>query len=313
MCGAHLGGGRGHFVHEALFYRRKQQAVDAVREFVSAGVAQDEHVLVAMRPEMLDRLRPQLTAYAGSVSFEDITKLGANPARILPRICQWLDVHPGHARVVTEPLWPGRRAAERTEVVRHEALLNLARPGGSPRLLCVYGDDALDAEAAQAVERTHPRVSGPGPVRRASPSFTHPEQTLRATERRLAPPEEPIEELPITEDLQAVRQRVSSSLLAEALPDERREDFVLAVNEAATNALKYDHPPRRVRLWRSGPYLVGEVAARGEIDDPLAGRLPPSPAAVAGRGLWMVHQLCDLVEVRNYDSQATLRIHMRCA
>ena len=182
MCGAHLGGGRGDFVHEALFYRAKQQAVDGVREFVSEGVAQGEPVLVAMRPEMLDRLRPQLTSYDGSVSFEDITELGVNPARILPRICQWLDAQPGQARVVTEPLWPGRRAAERTEVMRHEALLNLVRPGGSPRLLCVYGDDALDAEAAQAVERTHPRVSGPGPVRRASSSFADPEQTLRATD-----------------------------------------------------------------------------------------------------------------------------------
>src|SRR5437588_2832542 len=313
MCGRHLGGGRGRFVHEALFHRSKRQAVTAVREFVSDGIGAGEDALVAMRPEMLDRLHPQLTAYSDSISFEDITTVGVNPARILARICEWMAERDSCPRVVTEPLWPGRRAAERTEVMRHEALVNLALRDTGARLLCVYGDEALDAKGAQAVERTHPHVTGPGPGRRASASFVDPEEELRITERRLAPPEEPVEELTVTEDLHAVRRRVASSSPASALPARCREEFVLAVNEAATNALKYDAPPRTVRLWRSGSYVVGEVAGQGEIADLMAGRRPPPATAVEGRGLWMVNQLCDLVEVRNYDSQATLRMHMRCA
>ncbi|MFF1416030.1 sensor histidine kinase, partial [Streptomyces sp. NPDC058289] len=29
-----------------------------------------------------------------------------------------------------------------------------------------------------------------------------------------------------------------------------------------------------------------------------------------GRGLWMIHQLCDLVEIRAVDDDFTLRLHM---
>src|SRR5207302_8881721 len=127
---------------------------------------------------------PQLTAYSDSISFEDITTVGVNPARILARICEWMADRDGCPRVVTEPLWPGRRAAERTEVMRHEASVNLALRDTGARLLCVYGDEALGAKGAQAVARTHPHVSGPGPGRPARASFVDPGEGLRGAEGR---------------------------------------------------------------------------------------------------------------------------------
>ncbi|WP_234382018.1 ATP-binding protein, partial [Streptomyces sp. XY332] len=36
-------------------------------------------------------------------------------------------------------------------------------------------------------------------------------------------------------------------------------------------------------------------------------------SANGGRGLWMIHQLCDLVEIRASDTGLTLRMHMTCA
>ncbi|PLW72621.1 sensor histidine kinase, partial [Streptomyces sp. DJ] len=45
--------------------------------------------------------------------------------------------------------------------------------------------------------------------------------------------------------------------------------------------------------------------------DPLAGRRRPSPeSADGGRGLWMIHQLCDLVETRAGSGGLVLRMHM---
>jgi anti-sigma regulatory factor (Ser/Thr protein kinase) len=33
-------------------------------------------------------------------------------------------------------------------------------------------------------------------------------------------------------------------------------------------------------------------------------------SAEGGRGLWMMHQLCDLVEIRSSEDGLTLRLHM---
>jgi anti-sigma regulatory factor (Ser/Thr protein kinase) len=312
MSGAHAEGGWRPFVHEALFYRDQQQAVDTVAEFVRRGIVRRKPALVALPPDQLDAVRRELSPDENWVRFADITAVGVNPGRMLPWIDDWLTDQPSGARVVGELLWPGRCEAERTEVLRHEALANLALAGTAARLLCVFAEAALDARTRRAVERTHPHLGDPGQVRRASPVYAGPAAVLRETEAPLAAPEHPVAEVAVTEDLYRLRQTVDSHPAVRALPRGRREDFVLAINEVATNALKYDSPPRAVRLWRNARYVVGEVAGRGEIGDPLAGRRSPSPEAEAGRGLWMVHQLCDLVEVRNLDSRATLRLHMRC-
>jgi hypothetical protein len=68
-----------------------------------------------------------------------------------------------------------------------------------------------------------------------------------------------------------------------------------------------------VRLWRSGGSVVGEVVASGRIDDPLAGRRRPAASAPDGRGLWIINQLCDLVELRSRGLRTTLRMHMLCS
>ena len=87
---------------------------------------------------------------------------------------------------------------------------------------------------------------------------------------------------------------------------------VLAVNEAAANALEYAEAPRSLRLWRQDCRVVAEVVARGRIDDPLAGMRRPDPRNVRGRGLWIVNQLCDLVQVRDDGVATAVRMHMRC-
>jgi hypothetical protein len=53
-----------------------------------------------------------------------------------------------------------------------------------------------------------------------------------------------------------------------------------------------------------------EHARRGTISDPLAGRRRPAPGALGGHGLWLVHQVCDQVELRSDGSGTTIRMHM---
>jgi hypothetical protein len=55
--------------------------------------------------------------------------------------------------------------------------------------------------------------------------------------------------------------------------------------------------------------MVCQVKNEGAISDPLAGRRNPRPRAQQGMGLWIVHQLSDLVEMRD-GTRTTVRAHL---
>jgi anti-sigma regulatory factor (Ser/Thr protein kinase) len=120
-------------------------------------------------------------------------------------------------------------------------------------------------------------------------------------------------QVPVTGDLHRLRRFASTCEAVACLSRERLDEFVFAINEAATNALKYGGEPRWLRIWRSGPTLIAEVSSRGFISDPFVGRRRPSATVVRGRGLWLLRQLCDLVELRRTQSGTTVRMQVGCA
>ena len=56
-----------------------------------------------------------------------------------------------------------------------------------------------------------------------------------------------------------------------------------------------------------------EVRDTGLIAEPLVGRHRPEDGTVGGHGLWLVNQLCDLVQVRSSPTGSVVRVHMRRA
>ena len=52
-----------------------------------------------------------------------------------------------------------------------------------------------------------------------------------------------------------------------------------------------------------------EVSDSGVVTDPMTGRLAPDTDELDGRGLWMVNQLCDLVQLRSSSAGTTVRVH----
>ena len=123
-------------------------------------------------------------------------------------------------------------------------------------------------------------------------------------------PKPPVTELAFDGDLGALRHVLAADPLLAELDPTRREDLVFAVNEAASNALRYGDGVARARLWRDAHDVVGEISTTTTIDDPLAGRRTPDPAADGGRGLWLINQVCDLVEVRSDGDGASVRMHV---
>ncbi|TMK62239.1 MAG: ATP-binding protein, partial [Actinobacteria bacterium] len=68
--------------------------------------------------------------------------------------------------------------------------------------------------------------------------------------------------------------------------------------------------PRTLRLWEERDAVLCEVSDSGVLDEPLAGRRRPAREEPTGRGLWLVNQLCDLVQIRSFREGCVVRVHM---
>jgi anti-sigma regulatory factor (Ser/Thr protein kinase) len=302
--------GRG-FEHFALLYDDPDELLAGTQEFARAGLELGERVLVAVPGSKIGRIRGALNGTRARVEFWDMNELGRNPSRIIPAIRDWIDRDPGRgSRFIGEPIWPGRSEAETVEAMRHEALINLAFADASVTIMCPYHACALGPNALRDVERTHPGLITHGQVC-ASDRYADPIELWRGEEWPLPQPSRATEPHSISlNGLGEVRALAERELRDAGIAESRIPDVVLAVDEAATNAILHGAEPAELRFWRDGDELVCEIADSGSIADPLAGRRRPETHWPDGRGLWMMNQLCDLVELRPTATGTVVRLHV---
>jgi anti-sigma regulatory factor (Ser/Thr protein kinase) len=214
-------------------------------------------------------------------------------------------------RGVGEPVWPERSADELAECQRHEALLNLAF-GDDPAwtLLCPYDTTSLGEDVIEEAFRSHPVLWEDG-RRVDSGVYADPRELFSIPDTDLPPPPATAERTSFGRDgVAAVRALVGAHAERAGLAPDRVADLVLAASEAATNSVLHGGGRGDFAVWREGPSVVCETRDTGHIADPLAGRRRPSLEALDGRGLWIVHQLCDLVEVRSTGAATVVRFRL---
>ncbi|EFL27820.1 putative regulator of sigma factor [Streptomyces himastatinicus ATCC 53653] len=148
------------FVHPALFYRDDEDYLAGTLPFVLDGLRAAEPVAVAVPGANLRLLRTALGRDGERVRFLDMAEAGRNPGRIIPTVLRdFADRHPGgRVRIIGEPVWAGRTAAEYGPCVQHEALINLAFTGRAVTILCPYDTGGLDTDALADAWLTHPVV-----------------------------------------------------------------------------------------------------------------------------------------------------------
>jgi anti-sigma regulatory factor (Ser/Thr protein kinase) len=296
--------------HQALFYRGDEDYVDGVLRFITPGAEAGEPIAIAVPKPKAVVLQERLRTLSPDIELLNMLELGRNPARIIPAVHAMLARH-GDRRLhyVGEPIWPGRSPAEIREATRHEALINLAWPGAEIRVLCPYDCDRLGEDVLADAERTHPSVIRDGALS-LSERFTGA-TVPSASDQPLADLPGEAETLPFElGDLGPVRALVADAARSAGLDETHASDLVLAANEVATNSIKHARAPGLVRIWTQSGAVVCQIEDPGHILDPLAGRYRPSPSVEGGLGLWMVNQLCDLVEVRSSVTGTTVRLHM---
>jgi anti-sigma regulatory factor (Ser/Thr protein kinase) len=299
------------FVHAALFYRTQAEFTSGVLPFVESAVEAGAPVVVASQRGHLRLLRARLDGLGDRVTFADLASIGPNPARLLGWMQQVTEQHHGHpVRYVHEAVWRSRRPEEIPEVIRHEALINQIASRWQVSVLCPY-DLALGRDVIASAERTHPVVLRGG-HRRASPSYDPHVRVLAEDDGPLGDPPARAAVLAYRDDLARVRAFTSGHADRAALPDRRVQDLVTAVGELAANTLAHTSGPGQLSIWATPREVICQVHDGGHIDDPLTGRLRPDPADLGGgRGLWVVNQVCDLVQIRASRSDTQIRLHMR--
>jgi anti-sigma regulatory factor (Ser/Thr protein kinase) len=296
------------FRHEAFLYADEGEFLVGAAAFIRDGVAAGEPVLVVVDAAKIAALRTVLDGDAETVQFADMATVGRNSARIIPTWRSFVDQHDADGRRlrgISEPILVDRSPDELVECRHSEALLNVAFVDTRGFwLLCPYDIVALDPVVIDQAHGTHPGI------------YRHPGRQFHAAVAT-ALVEEPLPEPPAgvvahafgAAGLASVRRFAARHAVAAGLA-ERATDLALVADELATNSVCHGGGRGALRLWRRHATLICEVRDRGHVADPLVGRRRPVDGQIGGRGLWVVNQLCDLVQVRSSPSGTTVRVHI---
>ncbi|MDM4720624.1 ATP-binding protein [Micromonospora sp. WMMA1363] len=107
-----------------------------------------------------------------------------------------------------------------------------------------------------------------------------------------------------------LRHSVTSCARAGGLWGQRLDDFVLAVNELITNAVRHGGGHGWLRMWQQRSALVCEVSDHGHgiSTQRLVDRNRPAPDTAGGWGLWLARELSDTMEVETGNAGTIVRI-----
>jgi len=304
-----VAGGVGHppaggFPHDALLYDSPDDLLATVTPFLRDGLDAGDAAVLAVRPATAAVLRGALDDDPRVLLVDDDLVYGRRtPAAIsaFRRLAE--DNSPGggsRVRLVGE-IDVG--ASERTwlEWARYEAVINEALSGSDLWGLCLYDAQRSPEPVLEAARRTHGQLVTPT-SRTPSSAYTDPATFLRT----LPVPDEPVERTTprltaadVT-DFIGLRHAVAAELATLPAPADLVEDFLLAVDEMTSNAIRHGRPPVHLRLWTASDRIVCTITDGGPgWDDPFAGYGPAhgDDLSRGGMGLWLARQLCDHVDI----------------
>ncbi|MFR9779855.1 anti-sigma factor RsbA family regulatory protein [Micromonospora sp. MS34] len=298
--------------HDLLLYADVDSMLAVALPFLHEGLDAGEPALVATPGPQLALIRDALgPAGDGMVRWTDMTEAGRNPGRILPWVLQaFADRHPDRrVRIIGEPIWPGRTVEEYPACAQLEAAINWAFAGRDVSVLCPYDAGRLDPGVLAEARCTHPRLVDRAGTRRSAGYA--PSAVAERHNKPLPGPAERVAALRYDLDsLPLLRRFVADHAAGTGLDDDRVADLQIAVTELATNSVAHAGGAGTVQLWRTARHLICEIHDDGWLSDPLAGRLAPAQDGIGGRGLVIVHALCDLVLVHTTATGTTVRLHM---
>ncbi|WP_245160171.1 sensor histidine kinase [Blastococcus sp. CT_GayMR20] len=307
------------YLHDALLYDSPAELVDIAAPWLLEGLAAGDAAVVATSAATADVLRD---AVGGEPRVHVLERGDVYRARTPTAITTFRSLAEQRAaegisrvRVVGEVDF-GPTERDWLEWQRYESVINEALGGWPLWGLCVFDTQRLPDPLLESALRTHSHVLDGDGGRAPNPQFTEPAAYLRS----LPVPREPLEEtVPRLEagdvaDFIGLRHAVAAELGTVDAPRDLVEDFLLAVDEMTSNAVRHGGPPVSLRLWVGGDRVVCTIRDRGPgFDDPFAGYGPAhgDDLSRGGMGLWLARQLCDHVDISAGEHGVAVRLTVR--
>ena len=300
------------FRHEALLYRGPVELGAMLLPIIRSAIDAGDSILVALDVDTAGRLRRALGDDSSLVTFVDMRDPRTESRADHPRVavvrrearCDRGDERSGLA---SRSGRAGARTSSRSASCTRRCSMSPS-PADRRGVWCAPTTSCTcpRARSASAFD-THPLVPG-------FPTSADPVRLTGVPQRFSTPlpePAEPQQEVAFETagSLARLRAVVMERALEAGLDRDRAGDLALAVSEVAANSVRYGGGGGALRIWLTPDALVCEVRDRGHIDDPLVGRSTPEPMADGQRGLWLVNQLCDLVQLRSLDEGVVVRLH----
>ncbi|MDP9842403.1 ATP-binding protein [Streptosporangium lutulentum] len=117
---------------------------------------------------------------------------------------------------------------------------------------------------------------------------------------------------PISTDLTALRHRITQAATLAGLTGTRRDDLLLAANEAVINVLEHGGGVGTVTFWHDEEGVSVEISDTVGLLTPRdVDRRRPSAHADGGFGLWLMGQLCDEFTIHQQEGRSIVRLRMR--
>jgi anti-sigma regulatory factor (Ser/Thr protein kinase) len=297
--------------HEAFLYSGASDYCAGLVPFIREGLSLGEPVLAAVPQPGLGLLRSALDERElDQVTTTDMSVAGRNPGRVIGSVLTaFLASHPRtRVRIIGELVWAGRNAEEYPAGAEHEALINVALAGSPALIRCPYDVTRLERSVLVDATRTHPVMTSDAD-RWTSPGYADPDATARLFDSPLSPAPADADVMVISPatGTRAARRFVHDFGTAAGVSPGRLGDLRLAVQELAVNTLLHSGGHGLLSIWAADGQVVCQVEDGGHISSPLVGRHPPAPPEV-GHGLYVVHQVCDLVRVHRRSSGTTVRV-----
>ena len=289
-------------VHRAAYYTSSDHLLEVAVPLVEDALRKDTPVAVIASSPTERRLRGVLGASAGLIHLPppDARLRGSGQAvitqryRVLRELTDWA----GSVVVLAEH-HPHRPGIQPSAWVEADAASNVALASLPITMTCLYPTELEYETVSAAVRWNHPElVDADGNVR-PNPDVRTPSDVLTMfpvlAPPRLGPPDRELTFTPW--QLIDLRTAITEETDALALSRPHAEDFVLAVNEVASNAVEHGYGVGLLQIWRQADRLICEVHDSGSLREPLPGLRPPHPSSPRGRGMWIARQLCDLLHV----------------
>jgi anti-sigma regulatory factor (Ser/Thr protein kinase) len=300
-------------MHVALLCPDEKALTDTVALAVDDGLRAGDAVLVALYGAYLDGVRDAVTP-GSTVSWVDLASTGRSPGYLLPGIMHTFSTRQPERRLrmIGSPWRPDRSAMEYPACMQHEAAVNAVFADNRAIVLCPYHLNGAAEDVGHDVARTHRYVTRDG-VTTMSTTYAEDQQSVFADFNMPLPQPPPTATTLLVrrDSLTAARAATTQAALDAGLAPSRVTDAVVAINELATNMVQHGGGTGQMWLWADAGTLICHLSDSGVFHNWLAGRVPPRPSDITGgRGLIMVHQLCDLVRIHTGATGTQVRVHV---